>query len=125
MRTVYDIKDVLDAIRALSIQVDQLGADMAKTFGEVLTDVEAVKAKVVENTDQTVELFTQAGTIIEGQSALIAGLKATVDELSKRVATDAEQAKFADDMAALNADDARIDKAKADFAAKLTANPSA
>ena len=127
MRTLYDHKDILDAVdmwgKLLEARITSLEELMAKTFAEVLADVDGVKAKVVENTDQTVALFGQAGTLIEAQSALIAALKEAVTDLSKRVATDAEQADFAAKLDAFNAEDARIDAAKADFAAKLTANP--
>ena len=77
-----DGASILDAVdmwgKFFEARITSLEDLMAKTFAEVLADVDGVKAKVVENTDQTVALFGQAGTLIEAQSALIAALKAMV-----------------------------------------------
>ena len=117
--TVWEIKDVLDAIVLLSAnlarvedKVDKVitkGISMAKTLDELLADLEAAKASLSEDNAMTLAAVNAAIALLQGVVAQNAAFKVQIAELIAMNPTPAQLAKLEEITAGFKAVDEGLD----------------
>ncbi len=114
MRTVYDIKDVLDAIAKLDVKADAIlsrEADLAKTLVELTADLAAKVADIKADAGEVKAAVAAAVALLQGVVAQNAALKSKVEELIALNPTPEQLALLGDLTGALGAQDVDIDAA--------------
>ncbi len=123
--TVYEIKDVLDAVGKLGVKVDAIltrETDLAKTLADLVVDFKATAATFSEDSAQVKAAVAAAVALLQGVVAQNAALKAKIDELIALNPTPEQLAALEEAAAVLSAQDSDIDAAVKDLNDATTAN---
>jgi len=117
--TVFEIKDVLDAITLLGAslsrvedKVDKLstkGTNMAKTLDELIAELDAAKTSLTEDNAQTLAAVNAAIALLQGVVAQNAAFKVQIAELIAMNPTPAQLAKLEEITGGFKAVDEGID----------------
>ncbi len=114
MRTVYEIKDVLDAIAKMDVKADAIlsrEADLAKTLVELTADLAAKVADIKADAGEVKAAVAAAVALLQGVVAQNAALKSKVEELIALNPTPEQLALLGDLTGALGSQDVDIDAA--------------
>ncbi len=123
--TVYEIKDVLDAIAKLDVKSDAIlsrEADLAKTLAELVTDLSGKFSDITTDAAQVKAAVAAVIALLQGVVAQNAALKAKIEELLALNPTPEQLAKLEEVAAGLSAQDADIDKSVSDLNDATSAN---